>query len=493
MNDYASKRYLGACKREGCFSIIEGLEAKLRAHHPPEPFRIKMVEPIRLIGRDERERAIEQAGYNVFALLAEDVFIDLLTDSGTGAMSQAQWAAIMQGDESYAGARSFQRLSKAIKEIFGFRFFVPTHQGRAAENILCSLFMKSGAYVPSNMHFDTTDANIRARGGRPMNLLIDEGRDPQNLHPFKGNLDVQKLRAFITEAGPENIPFGMITITNNAGGGQPVSMENIRQVSSTYREFGIPFFIDACRFAENAYFIKLREPGYAHKTTLEIAKEIFSLADGATMSAKKDAIVNIGGFLAMNSEDLYQKACNELILREGFPTYGGLAGRDLDAVAVGLWEGLDEGYLAYRLAQTAYLMESLLANQIPVVQPPGGHAVYLDAGRLFSHIPQSEFPGQALLVELYRQGGIRAVEIGSVMFAHPDPISGQTIYPDLELVRLAIPRRVYTQSHLDFVVKTLAEIGDRRRQTHGYRITYAPEFLRHFTARFEPVRGFAKI
>lgn len=464
----------------------------MNPHHPPEPFRIKMVEPIRLIGQDERERAIEQAGYNVFALLAEDVFIDLLTDSGTGAMSQAQWAAIMQGDESYAGARSFQRLSKAIKEIFGFRYFVPTHQGRAAENILCSLFMKPGAYVPSNMHFDTTDANIRARGGRPVNLLIDEGRDPQNLHPFKGNLDTQKLRAFISEVGPENIPIGMITITNNAGGGQPVSIENIRQVSNTYREFGIPFFIDACRFAENAYFIKLREPGYAQKTTLEIANEIFSLADGATMSAKKDAIVNIGGFLAMNSEDLYRKACNELILREGFPTYGGLAGRDLDAVATGLWEGLDESYLAYRLAQTAYLTESLLANQIPVIQPPGGHAVYVDAGRLFSHIPQSEFPGQALSVELYRQGGIRAVEIGSVMFAHPDPVSGQMVYPDLELVRLAIPRRVYTQSHLGFVVQTLVEIAGRGRQVHGYRFTYAPEFLRHFTARFEPVPGSAK-
>ncbi|MFM8322469.1 MAG: tryptophanase [Chloroflexota bacterium] len=459
------------------------------AIHPPEPFRIKMVEPIRLVDRSAREQAIRKAGFNLFALLAEDVFVDMLTDSGTGAMSQDQWSAMLRGDESYAGARSYQRLAETMQQIFGFRFFVPTHQGRAAENILAELFVKPGQYIPSNMHFDTTDANFRARGGRPVNLVIDEAGSPTNRHPFKGNMDLVKLRNFIEQTGVKNVPLGMITITNNAGGGQPVSLENLRGVAQVYREYGIPFFIDACRYAENAYFIKTREPGYENKSTLEITHEIFALADGATMSAKKDAIVNIGGFLALNDEALFQRACNELILREGFTTYGGLAGRDLDALSTGLWEGLDERYLAYRLGQTAYLAERLQAAGIPIVEPAGGHAVYLDAGRLFPHIPQGEFPGQALAVELYLEGAVRAVEIGSVMFAHPDPVSGEMIYPALELVRLAIPRRVYTQSHLDYVVDTLVKIAARKEQVRGYRFTYAPELLRHFTARFAPLAG----
>ena len=455
--------------------------------HPAEPFRIKSVEPIRLIDPLARKQAMKAAGHNVFLIKAEDVYIDFLTDSGTGAMSQSQWAAIMEGDESYAGARSYYKLKEAMDGIVGFEFFVPTHQGRAAENILASLLVKPGQSIPSNMHFDTTEGNIRARGGRPVNLVIDDAFDPSNRNPFKGNMDLVKLKDFIEKTGVENIPFGAITITNNAGGGQPVSMQNIRQVSELYHSYNIPFFIDSCRYAENSYFIKQREPGYENKTTLEIAREIFSYADGAWMSAKKDAIVNIGGFLAVRNADLHQRICNELILREGFPTYGGLAGRDLAAMAVGLWEGLDEDYLSYRIGQTAYIGESLLAAGIPIIEPCGGHAIYIDAGKMLPHIPQAEYPGIALSGAMYLEGGIRTSEIGSVMFAYADPDTGKVVHPKLELVRMAIPRRMYTQSHFDYVVEVLKEIDSKKASLHGYKITYQAPLMRHFTARFEPL------
>jgi tryptophanase len=457
------------------------------AKHSPEPFRIKMIEPIRLIARKEREDAIKRAGYNVFALRAEEIFIDLLTDSGTGAMSQAQWSAMLEGDETYAGARSFYRLKEKVEEIFGFNYFLPTHQGRAAEHILTTCLIQPGDYIPSNMHFDTTGANIRASGGHPKNLAIDEAQNPLSTHPFKGNIDMGKLRQFIQEIGPNKIPFGMVTVTNNAGGGQPVSMENLKNISKTYREFNIPFFIDACRFAENAYFIKLREKDYETKSVLEIAREMFGLADGATMSTKKDGLTNIGGFLAMNDEELFEKARRELVLREGFPTYGGLAGRDLEAMAVGLNETIDEAYLAYRLGQSTYLSERLMESNIPTIQPPAAHAVYVDASSLFPHIPKEQFPGIALVIELYLEGGIRAVELGSSAFCYPDQDSGEMACPELELVRLSLPRRVYTQSHLDYVAEVLARIAVRRDGITGYRITWAPQLLPHFTARFEPL------
>lgn len=455
--------------------------------YKPEPYRIKSVESIRLISREERELRLQEAGYNIFALRAEDVYIDLLTDSGTGAMSSNQWAALMLGDESYAGARSYFRLKAVVEDIFGFRFFVPTHQGRAAENILSAVLIKPGDHIPSNMHFDTTDANIRARGGNPVNLVIEEAFDPSDVHPFKGNMDIGKLQRFIDKVSPARIPFGMMTITNNAGGGQPVSMANLREVAAVYRHHKIPFFIDAARYAENAYFIQQREPGYADRAVKDIARDIFNLADGMTMSAKKDAIVNIGGLLCLNDNSLFSKIKNELILREGFPTYGGLAGRDLDAMAVGLYEALDEAYLAARTGQVAYLTNRLNAAGISTLQPAGGHAVYVDAGKFLPHIGPAEFPGQSLCIELFREGAIRACEIGSVMFALPDPETGAIAYPRLELVRLAIPRRTYTQSQFDYVVDAFVEIKKRSTKLRGYKFTYATELLRHFTARFEPL------
>ncbi|MGD8997670.1 MAG: tryptophanase [Anaerolineae bacterium] len=457
------------------------------AQFPVEPFKIKVVEPIHQTTRAERQEILVEAGYNLFAVRAEDIHIDLLTDSGTAAMSDSQWSGMMTGDESYAGCRNFYSLKEAVTAITGFRYFVPTHQGRAAENVLFACTVESGHSVPSNMHFDTTQANIIARGGEPTDLVVDEGLECTTRVPFKGNIDLKKLEDFIQRTGPQKIPLGMLTVTNNSGGGQPVSMDNIRATSDMLHRYGIPLFLDACRYAENAYFIKLRDPKYAETPVLEIAREMFSYADGCTMSAKKDALVNIGGFLAMNDESLFEQVRQELIIREGFPTYGGLAGRDLEAVARGLWEGLDERYLAYRIAHTKYLADRLLEEGIPILEPPGGHAVYLDARRLLPHIPQHELPGQALACALYLEGGIRSAEIGSVMFARENPRTGEMAYPELELVRLAIPRRVYTQAHLDYVVETCKHIYRNRKEIVGLRYTYAPELLRHFTARFEPV------
>ncbi|GAB4365588.1 MAG: tryptophanase [Calditrichia bacterium] len=454
---------------------------------PVEPFRIKVVEPLRLIDRAQREEFIRKAGFNVFKIPAEAVFIDLLTDSGTSAMSDRQWAALMMGDESYAGCRNYFNLHQTVKDIMGFEFLLPTHQGRAAENILFSTVVKEGDVVPNNIHFDTTRANVEYLGAKALDCVIDEGLEPENEHPFKGNMDPQKLQQAINDYGRERIPLVALTITNNSGGGQPVSMENIRQISSICKKHQIPLFFDAARFAENAYFIKLREKPYQNYSLGEVVREMFSYADGCWVSAKKDALVNIGGFIALNNEELYQKLQNLLILKEGFPTYGGLAGRDLEAMAQGLRDVLSEEYLRYRLEHTAFLGNLILEAGIPVVKPFGGHAVYINAKQFLSHIPQSQFPGQALTVALYREAGIRAVEIGSLMFASKNPATGEWTYPELDLVRLAIPRRVYTVSHLAYVADALIQIKKNREKLKGLRLVNEPPFLRHFTAILEEI------
>jgi tryptophanase len=451
-----------------------------------EPFKIKMVEPIKLTTRDERVELIEAARFNPFMLRAEDVIIDLLTDSGTSAMSSEAWAAMMRGDESYAGARSWYRFRDAVKHIFGFEQVIPTHQGRAAEHILFGVMVQPGCTVPNNTHFDTTRANIEFNGGEALDLPCAEAEDLDSSFPFKGNMDIPALEKLVAAKGPEQIPLIMVTVTNNSGGGQPVSMANIREISRVARGAGIPFYIDACRFAENAHFIKRREPGFENTPTIDIAREIFSYADGCTMSAKKDAFANIGGFLCTNDAELAHRERNILILTEGFPTYGGLAGRDLDAIAVGLCEVLDEHYLDYRLLSTRYVVRHLLEAGIPVLAPAGGHAVYIDAQRFLPHIEPLQYPGQSLAVELYIEAGVRSVEIGSVMFGL-DPHTGEEHPARLELLRLAIPRRVYTQGHMDYVIEALGIVWERRKEVRGMRIVEAPQFLRHFTAKFERV------
>jgi len=445
-----------------------------------EPFRIKSVEPIRWTTRADREALLRAAHYNLFLVAADDVLIDLLTDSGTGAMSTHQWAAIMEGDESYAGSRSFDRFRASVQEIFGYAHVIPTHQGRAAERILFSVMCKKGDVVPNNTHFDTTRANIEFVGAEAVDLPIAEGKQPALVHPFKGNMDVAALEELIQRVGRERVPLVMLTITNNSGGGQPVSMENARAVSAVCRRHGIPLYFDACRFAENSYFIKLREPGYDCKTPKQIAQEMFALGDGCTMSAKKDGLANIGGFLCTNNDVLAAQETNLLILTEGYPTYGGMAGRDLEAIAVGLQEALDEDYLRYRTTSTAYLGKHIAEHGVPIVQPPGGHAIYIDARAFLPHIPPAEFPAVALANELYLEGGIRSVEIGTLMFAGA---------AKMDLVRLAIPRRVYTQSHIDYVIEVILEVWKRRDRIVGLKLVEGAPFLRHFTAHLEPLQA----
>jgi tryptophanase len=451
-----------------------------------EPFRIRSVEPIRFTTREQREDLLQAAHWNPFLIDADDVLIDLLTDSGTSAMSAAQWGAMMVGDESYAGSRSFRRFEAKVQEIFGFKHVIPTHQGRASEKILMSIVGGPGKVIPNNNHFDTTRANVEFTGAEALDLVIPEGREPDSLHPFKGNMDLDRLGELLQTRGNE-VPIGMITITNNTGGGQPAAIENIHAVRDLLHEHKKPFIIDSCRFAENAWFNIERNPSCANKSPKEVAQETFKGADGASMSLKKDGFGNIGGFLALNDDDLAEKARNILILTEGFPTYGGLAGRDLEALAVGLEETLDPHYLRYRVQTVRYLAEKLMAIGVKIVQPPGGHAVYIDARRFYEHLPANEFPAQVFVCELYRFGGVRGVEIGSVMFGRS--IDGKEIPADRELVRLAMPRRVYTQAHVNYVAEVIAEMWEHRHEAVGLKITRQAPFLRHFTAHLEPVRS----
>lgn len=455
---------------------------------PSEPFKIKVVEPIRRTTREERDRLLREAGYNLFHVPAESVSIDLLTDSGTSAMSDHQWAGLMLGDESYAGSKNYYHLEETVRSIFGYKHVIPTHQGRMAENLLFSTVVKPGMCVPNNIHFDTTRANIEHQGAQALDVVIKEAYDPHCELSFKGNMDLARLEEAITRVGQDRIPLVMVTITNNSGGGQPVSMENIRQTRTLLNRYNIPLFFDACRFAENCFFIKEREPEFAGTSMLDIARELFSYGDGCTMSAKKDGLVNIGGFLTLNHEQWAQDITNMLILVEGFPTYGGLAGRDLEAMARGLSEVLDEDYLRFRVGQVRYLGELLDQAGVPILKPIGGHAVYLNAKEFLPHIPQTQFPAQSLVVSLYRDYGIRGVEIGTLMFGKHDTATGRTIHPELEMVRLAIPRRVYTNMQILYVAESIIELYQRREMIHGLSLTYEAPVLRHFTARFEELQ-----
>ncbi len=455
---------------------------------PSEPFKIKVVEPIRRTTREERNRLLRIAGYNLFQIPAESVYVDLLTDSGTSAMSDDQWAGLMLGDESYAGSRNYYHLEETVRSIFGYKHVIPTHQGRMAENLLFSTVVKPGMCVPNNIHFDTTRANVEHQGAQALDLVIKEAYDPHCELPFKGNMDLIRLDETIHRIGRDRIPLVMLTITNNSGGGQPVSMDNIRKTRALLNRYGIPLFFDACRFAENCFFIKEREPEYADKSIFDIARELFSYGDGCTMSAKKDGLVNIGGFLSLNDDQWAQDITNMLILVEGFPTYGGLAGRDLETMARGLREVLDEDYLNFRVGQVRYLGELLEQAGVPILKPIGGHAVYLNAKEFLPYIPQAQFPAQSLAVALYREHGIRGVEIGTVMFGKNDPATGRAIHPELEMVRLAIPRRVYTNMQITYVAESIIELYRCRERIHGLRLTYEAPALRHFTARFEELQ-----